>query len=211
MTGMNGGGTPLYAALGGAEQWAGAYQMAHPTEKTVVILMTDGEPRGCDEDVTHIAGLAATSLQMNKVPTYAIGLVGSQQAQMDQIAQAGGTMMGYFIGSGTNAQKDLLAALTSIRGKTISCDFPMPRSSVVGQEVDPTLVNVNFTPSTGGASQTLNQVANMGDCSSTGWYYDNRATPSRITLCPTTCSMVQADQKGKLDILLGCQTVVSVN
>src|SRR5256885_2534075 len=67
--GGGGGGTPLFAALGGAEQWAGAYQIAHPDEKTVVILMTDGEPNGCDENIADIAGLAGTALQTNKILT----------------------------------------------------------------------------------------------------------------------------------------------
>jgi len=125
---------------------------------------------------------------------------------------SGGTTMAYFIGAGTSAQKDLLAALTAIRGKSLSCDFPMPRSSVAGQEVDPTLVNVNFTPSTGGGEQTLKQVANKAACgTSNAWYYDNPTNPTLISLCPSACTEVTGDQKGKLDILLGCTTVVSVN
>jgi Mg-chelatase subunit ChlD len=205
--GGNGGGTPLYAALGGAEQWAAAYQMAHPDEKTVVILMTDGEPNGCDETIADIAGLAGTSFQNNKILTYAIGLQGSAQAQMDQIAMAGGTMNGFFIGAGTTAQTDLLKALTAIRGMSLSCDFPVPPPAP-GETLDPTRVNVTFTPSSG-AVFTLGQVPDMASCGmGASWFYDIPATPSRIFLCPGACDMVRADMSAKLDILFGCKTVI---
>jgi hypothetical protein len=205
--GMNGGGTPLSAALGGAEQWAGAYQMAHPDEKTVVILMTDGEPNGCDENIANIAALAATALQTNNVLTYAIGLQGSNQMQMDQIAQAGGTMNAFFIGAGTMAQTDLLMALTAIRGRSLSCDFPVPAPKP-GEMLDPTRVNVTFTPG-GGTSITLGQVPNAAACStSSAWYYDNPTSPTRIFLCPSACDTVRADTNAKLEILLGCKTEI---
>jgi hypothetical protein len=205
--GGNGGGTPLYAALGGAEQWAGAYQIAHPDEKTVVILMTDGEPNGCDENIANIAGLAATALQMNKVLTYAIGLEGSNQAQMDQIAQAGGTMNGYFIGAGSMAQTQLLAALTAIRGRSLSCDFPVPAPKP-GDMLDPSRVNVVFTPASG-IMTTFGQVPNVASCStSAAWYYDDPTNPTRIFLCPSACDTVRVDTNAKLEILLGCKTEI---
>jgi Mg-chelatase subunit ChlD len=205
--GGGGGGTPLFAALGGAEKWAVAYQIAHPDEKTVVILMTDGEPNGCDENIANIAAEAAAALQSNNILTYAIGLEGSNQMQMDQIAQAGGTMNAYFIGAGSMAQSQLLMALTAIRGRSLSCDFPVPAPKP-GEKLDPTRVNVTFTPG-GGAGMTLGQVPGAASCAtSDAWYYDDPANPSRIFLCPSACDMVRADTTAKLEILLGCKTEI---
>ena len=188
----NGGGTPLYAALGGAEQWAIAYQTAHPSEKVVVILVTDGEPNGCDEDINHIAGLAGSAFSSNGILTYAVGLEGSNVTQMDQIAQSGGTGQGFFIGSG-NAQQDLLNALKQIQGSQVSCNIAFPKSQT-GTPLDPSKINVNYTPGDGSPTQTLGKVSGAADCTNGGWYYDNEQNPTVITLCPTTCSTIQADK-----------------
>jgi hypothetical protein len=202
-----GGGTPMYVALGGAEKWAADYQTAHPSEKTVVVLVTDGEPNGCDENVNHIAQLAAVTMAANGVLTYAVGLVGSNMGTIDTIASAGGTSQGFFVGNG-NASADLLAALKAIQGSQVACTFQMPTMGTMGETIDPTLVNVNYTPGNGGADVQFGQVANQAACTPQkgGWYYDNQAKPTTITLCPTTCTVVQADQKAKIQIELGCAT-----
>jgi hypothetical protein len=202
-----GGGTPMYVALGGAEKWAADYQLAHPAEKTVVVLVTDGEPNGCDENVNHIASLAAATLGANGVLTYAVGLAGSNQGTMDTIASAGGTMLGIQIGNG-NASAELLAALKAIQGSQVACTFQMPTMGSMGEAIDPALVNVNYTPGSGGAVVEFGQVANLAACTAQagGWFYDNPAKPTTLTLCPTTCASVQADQKAKIQILLGCAT-----
>ena len=202
-----GGGTPMSVALGGAEQWAATYQSTHAAEKTVVVLVTDGEPNGCDENINHIAKLAANTLSANGVLTYAVGLVGSAQATMDTIASAGGTMAGIQIGNG-NASAELLAALKAIQGSQVACTFQMPTMGSMGEVIDPSLVNVNYTPGGGGAAVEFGQVANLAACTAQagGWFYDNPAKPTTLTLCPTTCASVQADQKAKIEILLGCAT-----
>lgn len=201
------GGTPMYVALGGAEKWATVYQTAHPSEKTVVVLVTDGEPNGCEESVSKIAKLAAEAKSSNNVLTYAVGLAGSNTSTMNSIAVAGGTTKGFFIGNG-NASADLLAALKAIQGSQVACTFQMPTMGSNGEKVDPMLVNVNYTPGTGGAPVTFGQVPTAGDCNAQkgGWFYDDPAKPTTVTLCPSTCTSVQADEKAKIEILLGCAT-----
>jgi hypothetical protein len=78
----------------------------------------------------------------------------------------------------------------------------------MGEAIDPALVNVNYTPGSGGAVVEFGQVANLAACTAQagGWFYDNPAKPTTLTLCPTTCASVQADQKAKIQILLGCAT-----
>jgi hypothetical protein len=126
---------------------------------------------------------------------------------MDQIAQAGGTMNGYFIGAGSMAQTQLLMALTAIRGRSLSCDFPVPAPRP-GEMLDPTRVNVTFTPGTG-TTTTFGQVANAASCGTTNaWYYDDPTHPTRIFLCPSACDTVRVDTNAKLEILLGCKTEI---
>jgi hypothetical protein len=169
------------------------------------VLVTDGEANGCEEDIDAIAGLASDALAASGVRTYAIGLTGSQEADMDRIAQAGGTEQGIFVADGENTQAELLMALGAIRGQILDCDFPMPQPAE-GVGVDPMLINVNYTPGSG-KQVTLPQVEGEGDCKGGGWYYDNALNPTRITLCKPTCDAVTADAGAQLDILLGCDTV----
>jgi hypothetical protein len=202
-----GGGTPIYAALDGALRWATAYEEAHADQSTVVIFVTDGEPNGCDEDFDNISQLASDAHDAAGIATFAIGLEGSSEEQMDQLAQAGGTDSGIFISNSANAEEELLAALNMIRGLTLSCDFPMPEPIDQDTAIDPARVNVTFTPSSGPAS-TLPQVDGEGACASTtSWHYDDAANPTRIMLCPAACDLARGDAEGMLQILLGCETV----
>ncbi len=208
--GMAGQGTPIFAALGGALQWAAAQRQKTPNENSVVVLVTDGEANGCNDDIGDIAQLAADAFANNGVRTYAIGLTGSQQRDINQIARAGGTESGIFVSDGDGTQQQLLDALGDIRGEVLDCDFAVPTAKP-GVEVNLNLVNVNFTPSGGGAPSTLAQVGDAAACSDrAGWYYDDPANPSRIILCPSSCTTVTADAMAKLDILLGCATVTEV-
>ncbi len=199
-----GSNTPIYAALGGAEKWAQDYMAAHPTEKAVVVLVTDGQPNGCNENTSAIAGLAGQALAAAGVYTYAVGLEGSSESVMNAIAAEGGTGQGIFIGNG-NAEAELLAALQAIQGSQVACEFQMPESQN-GETIDPAKVNVTYT-SGSGSPDTIGQVANAAACGNGGgWYYDNPAAPTTITLCPATCSTVQADEEAKIAIVVGCAT-----
>jgi hypothetical protein len=202
----NGGGTPIYAALDGALRWATNYQTMHTDETTVVVFVTDGEPNGCDQDFTNISALAAKALMTTGVTTYAIGLKGSSTAQMDQLAQAGGTMHGIYIDTGATAEQELITALNAIRGQAIACDFPMPQPTDPTMMIDPTKVNVTFTPS-GGKAGTLAQVSDQNACGTNkSWYYDLPQTPTRINLCPAACDLVRKDAKALIEFLLGCHS-----
>lgn len=200
-------GTPIYAALGGALEWAKAYQLAHPEQKTVVIFVTDGQANGCNQDIEDIAQLAADALTEANINTYAIGLTGASNADMNRLAEAGGTMMGYFIDDGATATADLLAALNAIRGMALSCDFPTPTAADVGMAIDLDHVNVTYTASATGVETTFSKVADVAQCgTSASWYYS--PDQSRIMLCPASCDVVTADADAKLDILVGCETII---
>ena len=199
-----GGNTPIFAALSGATQWGSTYLAAHPDHKVVAILVTDGEPQGCDENIGDIADVAASG-HAQGIDTFTVGLQGSNENSLNQIATAGGSMQGFFIGNG-NTEQDLIAALQAIQGQAIACEIPMPVPEN-GETVNPLQVNVDYTPSNGSPS-TIGNVSSAAACTAAGgWYYDDPANPTKILLCPATCDSVQGDDGAKLDIVLGCDTI----
>jgi hypothetical protein len=200
-----GGQTPMFAALAGAEQWAVA--TASPDFRTAVVLVTDGKPNGCSEDINAIAQLAADALASDEISTHIIGMNGADIAQLNQIAMAGGTNSAFVIGNGS-VHSDLVAAFEAIGTEPLNCVLPVPEASTLGTDVNPGEVNLSYTPKDGDA-ETIPQVMSAGDCAGgEGWYYDNPMMPTTMTLCPTTCDIVQADPGAQLDVVLGCATVI---
>ncbi len=199
------GSTPTSAALEGAAQWAhNRVQQTGGTEKVVIILVTDGEATTCNIDINYIAQVAADALNNDDVLTYAIGLQGSSEANMDAIALAGGTTEGIFIGSGT-AEQDLLDALLAIAGEAVDCSFPVPSPQNPDEELDPRQVRVEYTDGDGN-TVLIPHVDDASACGpGGGWYYDDPVNPTMITLCPSTCTEVQGDAEAQMDIALGCE------
>jgi hypothetical protein len=82
---------------------------------------------------------------------------------------------------------------------------------VDGELLDPSLVNVLHTQGGKADPLTVEKVPNVNACHSQvgGWYYDVPVHPTRILLCSSTCEDVQSDDGAKIDILLGCKTVIA--
>ncbi|MFT3770296.1 MAG: hypothetical protein QM820_33125 [Minicystis sp.] len=87
---------------------------------------------------------------------------------------------------------------------SLACEFAMPTASG-GGAVDPNNVAMQYTPM-GGAPVAVPRVNDASQCAGDGWYYDNNTAPTKLLLCPTTCTTVQSAQGGKVDILVGCLT-----
>ena len=87
---------------------------------------------------------------------------------------------------------------------SLACEFVMPTASG-GAAIDPANVSMQYTPQ-GGAPVTIPRVNDATQCSGDGWYYDNNTTPTKLLLCPTTCTTAQTGTGGKVDILVGCLT-----
>jgi hypothetical protein len=197
--------TPTYPALAGAAQWATTYQMAHADEKVVIVLVTDGEPAGCDTNNANIARIASDAYAAQGVETYVIGLTGSNEMALNQIAVAGNTEMAFTVSDGDTATADLLAKLIAIRGKALTCDFDVPAQDMNGKQIDPKLVNVNYQSGDAGMVTEFGNVATAADCGAAmGWYYDNNDAPTHIYLCPASCETVTADKMAHLQVLAGC-------
>ncbi len=194
------GTTPMHAALDGAIQWAAARRALAPDELVSVVLVTDGEPNGCDEDIDNIAALAAGATAQG-ISVYAVGIEGSNVAQIDQIASAGGTVEGYFVGS-ANAEAQLRAALEDIQSQVVSCRFAFPTEST-GEPLSPDLVRVEYVVD--GQPVSVGRVAGAAQCSPDGWYLDDNKDPTHITLCASTCAQVQGIELVAIEVAVGCE------
>jgi von Willebrand factor type A domain len=204
----NGADTPTYGALKGALFNATAYQDANPTHKVIVVFASDGDPNGCgaQDAIPEIAALASSAVNYNGVQTYVIAIQGATLANLNQIALAGGTMQAYDV---TANVAQFSQKMAEIRAAALSCEFIIP-DPPEAQELDPEKINVSYTPGGQGSPQTLPQATNLADCGAgAGWYYDNNTDPTKILLCPASCTTVQADSAAAIGVLFGCKTEVN--
>lgn len=204
--------TPIYPALNGALNKGIEVAQNNPGEASAVLLVTDGQPQGpsgtCGsvnpEDPAVIAGVAAAAAAFDPpVFTYVIGLPGANQTFANQVAAAGGTTEAVLV-SATNVAVEFEQALARVTGEALPCDYEVP-TEVQSGEVAITSVNVLLTLD-GGEPALLPQDAACagGD----GWRYDDAGGPTRVVLCPSTCAAIKEAQAAKIQILLGCATIV---
>lgn len=192
-------GTPTLPALSGTISYAESLIKADASRKVAIVMVTDGEPYGCNGNTVDATAMAAAQVAKT-IPTYVIG-VGKELASLNQIATSGGTEKAFIVAldNADQTRKDLLAAINLIRGKSISCDLPIP-APPAGKKLDPDKVDVQFSGSA--ATSTLKYgLACTGDVA---WHYDDASKPTMIQLCDSACSTVKSDPKGKLDVVFGC-------
>jgi len=220
---MPDGLTPTAAALAGAVAHAQALARANPTHKVVVLLATDGLPSECTPtDIAGVAAIAATAHTGNPaISTYVIGVfapvdMAAAQANLDALASAGGTGRAFIVGTNSqNVTQSFIAALNAVRTSSLACQYAVPGAAGDGGQVDYFSVNVQFT-SGAGQTVTVGNVKNRAACSATqgGWYYDADpaagGTPQTISICDTSCAQMRADPQGRVDVLLGCTTIIIV-
>lgn len=199
-----GSNTPTYPGLKGALMAATAYQETHPTHKVIVVLATDGDPYGCEPTgIDFVADLATSARNYNGVLTYVIGVAGSTIANLDKIAAAGGTGKAYDITQDVSA---FSAKIAEIRSEALGCDIEIPESP--GEQIDYDLVNFTYTPKGMGSPKILPRADDLADCTDKpGWYYDNNVGPTKLILCPASCTTVEADSAAKISVLFGCKSI----
>lgn len=217
-----GGGTPTLPAVMGGLAYAKQLMTNKPGSKAVLVLVTDGEPAiynsatgqvetDCapttSPDLTNTIGTivdvvsAAYRNTTASVLTYVIG-IGEAQGDMAAIATAGGTeYIAIDVTQGADAtRKTLTEKLKKIRTTQFVCSMPIPESSDFRKD----MVNVSFKHTNG----TIDRLGKSAGCTAAGWYFDNETTPTKIELCPAACTAIQSDLTGKLQVLLGCPTVI---
>lgn len=201
--------TPTSAALAGAIQHGQAWAASHPDHVVIAVLATDGEPSECDTNLASINAVAAAGANGDPpILTFVIG-VGALAQALNGIAAAGGTSSAFIVATNQDVNQQFIAALDKIRGKALGCQYkiPLPPAPEVP---DFGKVNVQYTPGDGGPVQVFANVEDSAHCPSggDGWYYDDNAFPKTILLCPQTCNKVSVDGAGRIDVVLGCATVV---
>lgn len=88
----------------------------------------------------------------------------------------------------------------------LSCSWKIPPPPD-GQQFDPGLVNVKFTSGSNAEKDIFFAgKADQCDPQKGGWYYDDPGKPTAVVACPATCTEIQADNQGKIDVLFGCAT-----
>jgi hypothetical protein len=86
----------------------------------------------------------------------------------------------------------------------VQCEWVIPPPPP-GEMLDPDLVRVRFTPSSG-VVEPVYGVNDPSQCRNDflGWYYDNPTAPTRLIACPDSCTVLQADDSARIDVLFGC-------
>ncbi len=212
--GPDGNGTPTVPAITGALAYVHAQQAVTPG-KYVLVMATDGYPQGCGDSNTIANGANIVKGALAEgISTYVIGvknppIAGAPEvvANLSQIATAGGTTLFLLdTGSPEATQRAFSAAINEIRGAAIACDILIPPPPA-GRTFDKEKVILTYTSGT----KDPMTVAYDPECTgSTGWRYDNRNTPTRVVLCPSTCTMVQADPQVTLNVGFACEQVITV-
>lgn len=110
---------PLQGSLDHLREWA----VTNPSSKAAVVVLFDGKPNAshCSPTDSWTAAVSAAATGSSGTPpvqTFAIGIgTDLAQADVDELASAGGTGTGYVATTATQ----VTAALEAIRGKLLSC------------------------------------------------------------------------------------------
>ncbi len=193
--------TPMFPALEGALLAATAFKAANPDTTPAVLMVTDGIPSLCSGVSSTQPLIDLTSLYFNgqNIRTYIIGIAEANSTSLSLIAGAGGGKS-FFIANGTSIQAPMLAALDQIKQEFVTCELELPDNNIF----DPTKATLKYAPGVG-APITVMPVADLAACAAAdGWYYDNPADPTSVTLCPTTCTKVKTDTAGSLELSIDC-------
>jgi hypothetical protein len=132
---------------------------------------------------------------------------GASFASLDQIAQSGGATKSFDVGSGAAAQQALIDALDEIRAGVISCEYTLPIPPASEGVLDLESVELSFTPGKNDDPITIKKVASADACGATtgGYYYDDPKNPSKVVLCPASCTGVRgATLDAKVELVFGC-------
>ena len=174
---------------------------------------------------SFLVGKAAPLAAQSNIRTFVIGAPGSEPARgyLSELAFVGGTPRSPSCthdpkGSEGDCHFDmtttkdfagaLASALGSVSGAALGCEFAVPQTNV---KVTPGTVNVQYRPQSG---QPECFAYDPAACSagSNGWQFAKNADGSddlsRVVICGSACEQVRADPMARVDVLLGCETIV---
>jgi hypothetical protein len=201
-----GSGTPTTPALQGAHIYARS--QAQAGRHAAVVIVTDGQPRQCGTIESTAAAATSAAGGHPAIRTYVLG-VGPSLVDLNAIAAAGGTGRAYLVESGGEAE--LTAALDAIRTSALSCAYLIPEKGRETADKAPARVSARIGRD--GMSTPVDQVADLASCAGrSGWYYErppraadgSEETPTRVTLCPSSCDSLVKASGSHLDVVVGC-------
>jgi hypothetical protein len=98
-------------------------------------------------------------------------------------------------------------AMAVDQSSPVACSWEIPPPPA-GEVFNRDQVNVIFDPGTG-STETFGRVDDPAQCASVtdGWYYDDPVNPTRVLVCPQTCTKIQAAAAASIEIQFGCATI----
>lgn len=204
------GGTPTRIALRGALEAARQRQLQAPDNKVIVLLVTDGFPTSqCDDgtvvgDLDLVANVAdeAALGAADGFQTFVVGIFGGEnadeaQVNFDTIASAGGS------GDAIIVNGALVDALNAVRRRAKPCELVLS-----GDITEPETVWLRLVSEDDDEPIWVPRRDGEGDCDENpGFYFDvplGAGSPSRVTLCPDTCSLLGGTAQRRVEIVTSC-------
>jgi hypothetical protein len=80
-------GTPIEAAIRGVNRFTEANRRGGRV--TIGVLITDGDPNGCNGSTSFLSGLLQAHFDATKIRTYVVGMDGATFSSLEQIAKGG--------------------------------------------------------------------------------------------------------------------------
>jgi hypothetical protein len=201
-----GGLTPILPAMEGAITYAKQWAQAHPERAAAIVLVSDSYPTQCSSDPTAVAAAAAAAYAGSpSIRTFIIGVGANTAARfnLENFARSGGTKTPFLVEDGDLTQT-FVDTILNIAASNLACDFSIPPPPM-GMNLNPERVQVIYTPAASGTPEEVPKVNSSGDCASSvngGYYFDRPTNPTRIYVCPCTCSRFGA---GRVDVRFGCR------
>jgi hypothetical protein len=197
------GTAPVAPVLEGALTTMRDAALENPSDTFAVVLVGTGVSDVCVTDTSYLVALADYFRRTWGILTYTVAVYGADEAAMAAIAEAGGTGTSRHF-SGWDASVDgrnLLADLVAASGAVPSCTTELGNA----EQTDPARAVVRYVHGDG-SSSALTPVSDPSACTAAGggWYYDDASTPTSLTLCPATCSLVQGDAGAEVRVELPC-------
>jgi hypothetical protein len=233
------GGTPTYAALLGVSEYLASVRPGAPSGTFAIVLVTDGLPQGCDEDIDDVVSLAE-ELTTAGTSTYVIGIENptvpppelppdwDDWGECDSGAGGGDTPCT----PPATLQALNAIALAGGTGSAFLIDTGDPSATAVAFQAAIAAIRAETVscsllipphPQPGRTFEgdkvdvsvtsagVITTLAYDEACSQLGgWHFDDPATPTLIELCESTCTSVQAAPDSTIDVNFLCEPRIDV-
>ena len=207
--------TPSVPALRGAVDACIARRDDQELHRScAVVFVSDGQPEGNCEPTAQAAQIPLRNIageaSANGILVFAVmfpnGDPYSQQIMRD-IAIWGGTETVYKITDNEMASS-FREAVEKAKGTALGCEYEMPQAEH-GEVIEPNLVRVVHTNGSG-TVYVIPRMMNQGECAGeTGWYYDDNDLPTKLIMCPSTCTQMLLDNNGEVVLSYGCLNIIA--